>query len=88
MNSPPCVVKLLLGLSILLYAVSTIIYFYGGFHMPYLIVANLLGVLMVYANARLLFSVTSNAAWRVYKLSAFPYLGIIFLIMALDIWLI
>jgi hypothetical protein len=42
---------------------------------------------MIYANARLLFSMTSTAAWRVYKLSAFPYLGIIFLTMALDIWL-
>ncbi|HEX7363814.1 MAG TPA: protoheme IX farnesyltransferase [Dehalococcoidia bacterium] len=82
------VVKLLLGLSILLYAVSILIYFYGGFHVPYLIVANVLGVLMVYANARLLFSMTSSAAWRVYKLSAFPYLGIIFLVMTLDIWLI
>ncbi len=82
------VVKLLLGLSILLYTVSILIYFYGGFHVPYLIVANVLGVLMIYANARLLFSMTSSAAWRVYKLSAFPYLGIIFLVMALDIWLI
>lgn len=82
------IVKLLLGLSILLFAVSTLIYFYGGFHLPYLIVANVLGVLMIYANARLLFSMTSSAAWRVYKLSAFPYLGIIFLVMALDIWFI
>jgi hypothetical protein len=42
---------------------------------------------MIYANARLLFSMTSVAAWRVYKLSAFPYLGIIFLTMGMDIWL-
>jgi hypothetical protein len=30
---------------------------------------------------------TSGAAWQVYKLSACPYLGIIFLTMGLDIWL-
>ena len=81
------VVKILFGLSILLYIISMLIYLYAGFHLLYLIVANVLGVLMVYANARLLFSLTSTAAWQVYKLSAFPYLGIIFLAMGLDIWL-
>jgi protoheme IX farnesyltransferase len=81
------VVKILFGLSILLYTISILIYLAGGFHLLYLIVANILGVLMIYANARLLFSMTSTAAWRVYKLSAFPYLGIVFLTMGLDIWL-
>jgi protoheme IX farnesyltransferase len=81
------VVKILFGLSILLYTVSMLIYLAGGFHLLYLLVANLLGALMIYANARLLFSMTSGAAWQVYKLSAFPYLGIIFLTMGLDIWL-
>lgn len=82
------VVKILFGLSILLYAVSMLIFAAGGFHWLYLILANILGVLMIYANTHLLFSMTSAAAWRVYKLSAFPYLGVIFLVMCLDIWLI
>jgi protoheme IX farnesyltransferase len=81
------VVKILFGLSILLYLVSMLIYVAADFHLVYLIVANILGALMIYANARLLFSRTSMAAWQVYKLSAFPYLGIIFLVMSLDIWL-
>ncbi len=81
------VVKILFGISIFLYLVSVLIYLAADFHLLYLIVANILGILMVYANARLLFSRTSIAAWRVYKLSAFPYLGIIFLTMSLDIWL-
>ena len=81
------VVKILFGLSILLYLVSILIYVAADFNLIYLIVANILGALMIYANARLLFSKTSIAAWRVYKLSAFPYLGIIFLTMSLDIWL-
>jgi len=81
------VVKILFGLSILLYIVSMLIYVVADFHLLYLIVANILGALMIYSSARLLFSKTSTAAWRVYKLSAFPYLGIIFLIMPLDIWL-
>jgi len=81
------VVKILFGLSILLYVVSILIYIAADFHLLYLIVANILGVLMIYANARLLSSRTSTDAWQVYKLSAFPYLGIIFLTMGLDIWL-
>jgi protoheme IX farnesyltransferase len=81
------VVKILFGLSILLYAVSMLIYAAGKFHLIYLIIANVLGALMIYANARLLFSRTSTAAWRVYKISAFPYLGVVFMAMCLDIWL-
>jgi protoheme IX farnesyltransferase len=81
------VVKILFGLSILLYIVSILIYLVADFHLLYLIVANILGALMIYSSARLLSSKTSTAAWRVYKLSAFPYLGAIFLAMSLDIWL-
>jgi len=81
------VVKILFGLSILLYLVSMLIYIVADFRLFYLIIANIIGGLMVYANARLLWSKTSIAAWRVYKLSAFPYLGIIFLTMCVDIWL-
>jgi len=82
------VVKILFSLSILLYLVAIIIYLTADFHLLYLVVANILGILMIYANARLLRSTTSKATWRVYKLSAFPYLGIIFLTMCLDVWLI
>ena len=83
------VVKILFGLSLLLYLVSILIFYLtAGFHWLYLIVANALGILMIYASARLLLSTTSATAWRVYKLSAFPYLGIIFLAMVLDVWLI
>jgi len=54
----------------------------------YLTMASLLGVVMIYANARLLVSGASRDAWKVYKLSAFPYLGLIFLAMTLDVWLV
>jgi protoheme IX farnesyltransferase len=81
------VVRMLFALSILLYSVAMLIYSFAGFGLLYLIVTNILSALMIYANARLLFSATSMAAWRVYKLSAFPYLGIIFLIMCLDVLL-
>ena len=82
------VVRILLVLSILLYLVAILIYLTGSFHLLYLVVANILGILMIYANARLSVSPTSTAAWRVYRLSAFPFLGSIFLVMCLDTWLL
>lgn len=82
------VVKMLFGLSIVLYLVAMLMYQFGSFNLLYLIVANILSILMIYANARLLFSTTSASAWRVYKLSSFPYLGLIFLTMCLDVLLL
>lgn len=81
-------VKLLFGLSVLLYGVSIFVFFAGNFHLAYLIVANVLGVLLISACVRLLTSQSSKSAWRVYKLTAFPYLGIIFITMCLDVWLL
>lgn len=81
-------VKILFGLSLLLYFTSILIFLVGYFSLFYLVAANIMGILMVYANIRLLLSPTTLAAWQVHKLSAFPYLGIIFLAMCVDIWLV
>jgi len=82
------VVKVLLVFCIMLYAASLALYFIGGFAWLYLVLANLLGIIMVYASSRLVISSASQDAWRLYKLSAFPYLGLIFLTMCLDVWLL
>jgi len=79
-------VKVLLVVSLMLYAASIALYFIGSFGWLYLTFANLLGIMMVYASSRLVISGATREAWRLYKLSAFPYLGIIFLIMCLDVW--
>ena len=71
-----------------LYIISIILYFVGGFGWLYLILANILGFMMLFACSRLLGSNISKNAWRLYKLSSFPYLGLIFLAMCLDIWLL
>lgn len=81
-------VKVLLILSLMLYAASMALYFSGSFAWIYLVSANVLGVVMVYAASRLTVSRASRDSWRVYRLSAFPYLGLIFLTMLLDIWLL
>jgi protoheme IX farnesyltransferase len=81
------VVKLFLILAIALYLSSLALYFLAGMGLLYLAVANILGIIMIFATSRLLVSKASTDAWRVYKLSAFPYLGLIFLVICLDIWL-
>jgi len=81
------VVRVLLGLSLLLYITSITIYFTGIFSWLYLAVANLLGGVLIYTSLRLVISTSSQSSWRLYKLSAFPYLGLIFLVMCLDIHL-
>ncbi|MCX5994284.1 MAG: UbiA family prenyltransferase [Chloroflexi bacterium] len=83
------IIKLLAVLSLALSVVGVLIYFLSGIlHWLYLAVAVLLSLLMVFASARLLLAPSSKNAWTVYKLSAFPYLGIVFTIMAADAWLL
>ena len=82
------VVKLLVVLSLSLYAASLAFYFIGSYHWFYLVLANLLGGVLVYCSLRLAISTSSRNSWKLYKLSAFPYLGLIFLAMCLDIWLL
>ena len=81
-------VKILLVFSLVLYATSMALYFIGSFGWLYLVSANLLGIMMVYASSRMVFSKAAKDTWRLYKLSSFPYLGLIFLFMCLDIWLL
>ena len=81
-------VKILLIFNITLYAASIGLYFVAGFGWLYLAVANVLGLIMVYGSLRFMISNASRDAWRIYRLSAFPYLGLLFLVMCLDIWLL
>ncbi len=76
----------LLVLSILTFAVSIALYLVGGFSYVYLISAVLLGILMIMANIALYLHRGEKDAWRVYKISAYPYLGLIFLTMCADLW--
>jgi len=84
-QKPKDVVRVLLVLSVILYAASIALYFVGNFAWLYLVLANLLGGVLIYTSLRLLISTSSRNSWKLYKLSAFPYLGLIFLAMCLDI---
>ncbi|MFW6126349.1 MAG: protoheme IX farnesyltransferase [Chloroflexota bacterium] len=81
------VIVMLVVLAVLLYGSSIGLYFFSALGLPYLIVANVMGILMVTATARLLVTGLTRDAWRLYKLTAFPYLGVLFLAMALELWL-
>jgi protoheme IX farnesyltransferase len=78
------VTKVLLVCSVLLYVASIFVYFVGNFTWFYLVLANLLGIVLVYTSLRLVVSTSSRNSWRLYKLSAFPYLGLIFIAMCLN----
>jgi protoheme IX farnesyltransferase len=82
------VVRVLFVFSLALFAASLALYLVGGFGWLYLAAAAILGAVMIFASFRLVKSDGARDAWRVYKLSSFPYLGLLFLIMCLDIWLI
>jgi len=82
--SPPAALRLLLALALLLLPVSLLPYLLGSFGRLYLAAALVLGAAVIYASLRLLHSGAGRDAWRVYKLSAYPYLGLLFLAMWLD----
>jgi len=78
-------VKVLLILAVVLYGSSIALYLMGDFALLYLILSNILGIIMVCASVRLVVSSDSQDAWKIYKISSFPYLGLLFLAMWLDI---
>jgi heme O synthase-like polyprenyltransferase len=82
-------IKVLFIIAVLLLGSSIALYCYSNrdFGTFYLTVACILGIMMVVSTARLAFTGISRDAWRVYKLTAFPYLGIIFLAMVIDLWI-
>ena len=79
-------VKVLLALAVVLLGVSVGLYLADGLGLVYLLPALALGLAMVAANYRVVSTGARDDAWRVYKLSAYPYLGLIFLAMCLDLW--
>ncbi len=82
------IARILLALSILLYLSSLGLYIVGGLGPLYLAIANLLGIAIVGANVYFLKTGASKDAWKIYKISAYPYLGLIFLTICLDLWLL
>lgn len=73
-------------LSLFLYAASVGLYFLGDYGWVYFVAANVGSLLMVRATLSMLRTVDAGAAYRAFKLSAYPFLGLIFLGLCIDIW--
>jgi len=86
-TSPRSTMRLLLALAVLLTAVSIALGVFGAMGPAYFAAAIPLNAALLLASARLVGSGASGGAWRVYKLSAYPYLGLIFCAACLDRWL-
>ncbi len=84
---PANALKLLSLLSIILYAASLALWHAADFGWLFFAIANIMGAAMVWASIHLLRHGESKDSWRLYKLSSFPYLGLIFLAMCLNFWL-
>jgi protoheme IX farnesyltransferase len=81
------VTKILLLFSVVLVAASLGLYAASDYGWFFLGVALASGLTMIFASWRLMRSQSSQDAWRLYKYSSFPYLGLLFFTMALNIWL-
>ena len=73
-------------LSLFLYAASVALYFLGDYGLVYFVAANVGSILMVRATLKMLSTGDKSAAYRAFKLSAYPFLGLIFLGLCIDIW--
>jgi len=78
-------VFILLMFAFLLNTVAIWLYFVAHYGLLYLIIALVLGIAMLFATIRLVSSHKSRDAWKLYKLSSFPYLGLIFTAICLSI---
>ncbi|UCB43648.1 MAG: UbiA family prenyltransferase [Dehalococcoidales bacterium] len=76
--------KILVGLSLLLYSASIAACFISKSSWISVVMVNLMGIILVYTSIRLATSISSKRSWRLYKLSAFPYMGLVFMAMCLD----
>ncbi|WP_161490775.1 protoheme IX farnesyltransferase [Methanonatronarchaeum thermophilum] len=76
--------KLFIIFSILIFITSILLYIQSTFTYLYLTTATILGISMIIGSIHLYYNRQEKNAWLLYKISSFPYLGIIFLIMTLE----
>jgi protoheme IX farnesyltransferase len=71
-------------LTLLLVSVSLFMYFYKIFGLVYVLPAGILGAIMLASTLYMTVRGSPEFAWKIYRLSSFPYLGISFIAMAID----
>ncbi len=80
-------IKLIFALSVILYIASLLLWHAADFGWLFFTIANISGAVMVWASFWLVRNMESKDSWRLYKISSFPYLGVIFLAMCIDFWI-
>ena len=78
--------RISLALSLVLYAAAVVLWYLGGFGWLYFGIANIVGPAMVLAALRVVRSTRPADAYRTFKLSAYPFLGLTFFGLVLDTW--
>lgn len=79
--------RLSLALTIALYIDSLFLWWVGGFGWLYFVIANIVGLWMLYSVGKLTFGGHQRDAFRTFKFSAYPFLGFTFVGLVIDIWL-
>ena len=79
--------RISVGLSVLLYAASLALYWVGNFGWTYLVAANMGGLLMLNATLQMFRTRDGAPAFKTFKLSAYPFLGLIFISLCVDVWM-
>jgi len=74
-------------LCLVLYMVCLAIYSVGDFGVFYLISCNIAGLLLLNANWKMLKDGDTAWAYKIFKLSTYPFLGLIFISLCIDIWI-
>jgi protoheme IX farnesyltransferase len=72
---------------LLMYLLSLVLYFVGGFGLIYLAAASTFGLLVTVSNFALALHPSREKSWVMFKLSS-PYLFVLFLAMAIDVLLV
>ena len=80
-------IKLIFALSVILYIASLLLWHAADFGWLFFTIANISGAVMVWASFWLVRNMESKDSWRLYKISSFPYLGVIFLAMCVNFWI-
>jgi len=81
------VVRILVVFALLLNITAVWLFFVGDYGILYLVIALVLGIAMLFSSIKLVGSHHSKDAWKLYKLSSFPYLGMIFLAICVSVLL-
>ena len=85
-TDPKYAIYILFVCALALIGLGVAYYFVAEAGLVFLISAIVLDLVLLVACVVLKFHYSNSKAWKLYKLSSFPYLGILFMMMCIDLW--